>query len=567
MSAIDSSRPAEAIAQSVKRRKPLMPATVMSDILNRKLMPILLLEGRQKRKKPKSSVLLSKGYSNHPNDYPVTENRANINTYLPTELLREVFLYCIESNHMKSVQLASACRHWRSVITSIASLWSTLRVGTWTERERVATWLQRAYPKKVVIDTQRDHESPSEVLAFAALQNALTSTDQWHELTISSFPPENLASQLGVQVANPMNMLTVLHVAAGCAHSTLFAHLLDLIPTEAPLCELRLRTPFSSTHFLQPRWFPVLQHLTVLVVNGREIDGPFELLPTFTRLQIFEADCLRLPFYEPNANLPLLCTLHKLHLRACSVQWMAGRQFPCLEECAILLPRHWEIIKQLGVQLPSCGKLTYDGYPMTAVQYFHVPQMNAMELGSRDCREQRVYQQLHLLCRLDGGISKLTALHLTLQCSEKVFLRVLKYLDPLRELVLSIAYPSPRWQHFLESLAAKPSTKDWPDHWSAWEGIDSQWEKWCLSRTWHSDVLPHLKHLGLRCPNRYSQSKCHDNFPLFRLVGWTRAHLTPPLERLEVSEGRGATGDTVVDFISASYLEKHPGISSIKMTR
>ena len=162
-----------------------------------------------------------------------------------------------------------------------------------------------------------------------------------------------------------MKVLKVLNIEAGCVHSPSFAHLLNLVPSEAPICELRLPPPFVSTHFLQPHWFPVLQNLTVLIVNGRDIHEPFELLPTFTQLQTFEADRLHLPFYESNTNLPLLCTLRKLQLRACSVQWMAGRQFPCLEECAILLPCHWEVIQQNEVQLPSCKKLAYHGHPMT----------------------------------------------------------------------------------------------------------------------------------------------------------------------------------------------------------
>ena len=327
------------------------------------------------------------------------------------ELLREVFLYCIEMNQMKSGELASVCRYWRSVITNIASLWATVRVGTWTEMERVSTWLQRAYPKKVVIDTKRDREGPYEDPAFASLHNALTSTAQWHELTISSFPPENVASQLGIHAASPMNVLKVLHIAAGCVQSPSFIRLLNLVPTQAPLCELRLHSPFASTHFLQPHWFPVLHNLTVLIVSGRDIDEPFELLPTFTQLQVFEADRLRLPFYEPNTNLPLLCTLRKLQLRASSVQWMAGREFLCLEECVILLPRFWEAIQLHEVQLPSCKKLTYHGYPMTTSRYFHAPQMRAMELISHDCNEQRVYHHLRQLCRVDGGISQLTALY------------------------------------------------------------------------------------------------------------------------------------------------------------
>src|SRR5258706_3899279 len=475
------------------------------------------------------------------------------------EILREVFLYCIEANQMKSGQLASVCRHWRSVITSIASLWSTLRVGTWTETEQVATWLQRAYPKKVVIDTHRDRESPSEGPAFAALQNVLASTSQWHELTISSFPPENLSSQLGVQVASPTSVLKVLRVAAGCLDSPSFSHLLNLVPTEAPLAELRLHASFANTHFLQPHWFPVLQNLTVLIVNGRDMHEPFELLPTFTQLQIFEADRLRLPFYEPNTNLPLLSTLRRLQLRACSIQWMAGRYFPCLEECAILLPRHWAIIQQHEVQFPSCKKLTYHGHPMTVAQYFRVPEMRAMELRSHDCNEQRVYRHLCHLCRVDGRISQLTTLHLTFQCSEQVLIRILTYLVPLQELLLSIAHPSPSWQHFLESLAAKPSAEDWP----AWDPfMGDRWGQWCSSQTWHANIVPRLKYLGIQCPKGFSHSECLETSPILRLVGWTRAWLTPPLEHLKVWEGRGTTDAIVVDYSATDYLDKHLGVSN-----
>ena len=484
-------------------------------------------------------------------DFPVS-------TYFPTELFREIFLYCIEANQMKSGQLASVCRYWRSVITSIASIWSTLRVGTWTETERVALWLQRAYPKRIIIDPQRDSQGPSKAPMFAALQNALAHTGQWHELTIASFPPENLASQLDVQVASPMNVLKVLHVAAGCVDSPSFSHLLNLVPTEAPITELILHPSFASAHFLRPHWFSVLQNLTVLTVNGRDIHEPFELLPTFTQIQIFEADHLCLPIYEPNTTLPLLSTLRKLRLRACSIQWMVGRQFSCLEECTILLPRHWETIHQCEVQLPSCKKLTYHGHPITTAQNFRVPEMREVELRSHDCKDKRVYQQLHHLFTLDGWVSKLTTLHLALQCSELAFINVLRYLSFLQELNLSIVYPSPSWQSFLESLAAVPYGNDWLD-----EGVQVRQQGcaiWCSSRTWYVNILPYLKSLGIQCPKGFSQSECLDNCPLLRHVGWTRAQLTPPLEHLKVWEGRGTADDIVVDYVSTRYLEKYLGI-------
>ena len=484
-----------------------------------------------------------------------------INTYLPMELMREIFLYCIKSNRMKSGQLASVCRYWRSVITTLPKIWSTLRVGTWTERERVAIWVQRAYPKKIVIDTQRDHQLSSNALPLAALRDALARSHQWQKLIISSFPPENVASPLGFHIASPMTLLKALHVDAGCIHSPSFAHFLNLVPTEAPLCEMRLHSPFATTHFLQPHWFPVLQNLTVLIVNGRDIHEPFELLPTFTQLQIFEADRLYLPFYEPNTDLPLLCTLRKLQLRACSIQWMAGRQFPCLEECAILLPRHWEQIQQHEVQLPSCTKLAYHGYPMTTARYFHVPEMRAMDLRSHDCNERRVYQHLRHLCRVNRRIFNLTTLHLTFQCSEQALMKVLKYLTPLQELFLSITHPSPSFQNFLESLAAKPSTNEWLGV-DPWMGYYYRWEQWWSSQSWRADVLPHLKYLEIQCPKGFSRSEHLENLPLLRAIGWTRAYLTPPLEHLKVWEGRGSTDDIAVDYTSTGYLDMHLGISS-----
>ena len=484
-----------------------------------------------------------------------------INTYLPMELMREIFLYGIESNYMKSGQLASVCRYWRSVITTISHLWSTLQLGTWTETVQVTTWLQRAYPKKVIIDTERDVERSSNTPPFAALQDALASTGQWDELIIFSFPPSDLAGLFDVQVGGQMKILKKLHVAAGCLQSPSFAHLLDLIPTDAPLSELRLHASFASTNFLQPYWFPVLQNLTVLIVSGRDIDEPFELLPTFTQLRIFEADRLRLPFYGLNTNLPLLSTLQKLQLRACSVQWMAGRHFPCLEECAILLPRHWGTIQlHHGVQLPSCKKLTYHGHPMTTAQYFHVPEMRDMELRSHDCNDRRVYRQLRHLCTLDGWFSKLTTLHLALQCSEQALINVLMHLTLLHELILSIAHPSPSWQNFLESLAAIPYGNGWLHQELQVRG-SQEWEMWCSSRTWHVNILPYLKYLGIQCPKGFSKSEILDNHPLLRHIGWTRAQLTPPLEHFKVWEGRGTTEDITVDCLSAGYTDKHLAMS------
>jgi len=497
--------------------------------------------------------------------YPLTlipSDGKVINNYLPLELLREILLYSIEVDQAKSGQLASVCRYWRSAIISIPGIWSTIRVGNWTQREQVVTWMQRAYPKKVVIDIQADGQRPPKTTSHAALQAVLTSTGQWHNLTVSSFLPEDFADQLDFHVAKPMNMLKALHVAAECVHTAPFTCLLDLVPPEASLSELGLSSAFASAYFLQPQWFPVLQNLTVFIVNGRDVHDTFELLPTFTQLQILEVDHLSLPSYEASANLPLLRTLQRLQVRASSIQWMAGREFPCLVECSILLPHHWRAVQQHRVQLPSCRKLTYHGYPMITIQYFHALQLKAIGLGSPDCNQRRVCWHLHRLCRSHGSISKLTRLHLTLQCSERAFIKVLKYMDPLQDLILSIAYPSFSWEQFLISLAAKPFTEDWLD--LDWQPRDCHfpvWEEWCSSQTWRVNILPSLKSLGIQTPKGCSSPRGLDNSLLFRFVAWTRRHLVPPLQHLKVWEGRGTPDVIMEDYISGSYLQRHLGTS------
>jgi len=198
---------------------------------------------------------------------------------------------------------------------------------------------------------------------------------------------------------------------------------------------------------------------------------------------------------------------------------------------------------------------------MTTARYFHVPEMRSMDLRSHDYNGQRVCRHLRHLCRVNGRISNLTTLHLTFQCSEQVLIKILKYLIPLQELALSITHPSTSFQTFLESLAAKPSTNEWPG-WHSWRDYHEQWDQWCSSQTWHVNVLPHLKFLSIQCPKGFSQSERLDNFPLLRAIGWTRAYLTPPLGHFKVWEGRGSMGDIAVDYTSTGYLDKHLGISS-----
>ena len=189
--------------------------------------------------------------------------------------------------------------------------------------------------------------------------------------------------------------------------------------------------------------------------------------------------------------------------------------------------------------------------------------MKGLGLGSHDDDKQRVYQQLQHLCSSYICASKLTSLHLTVQCCQKRLVKVVKYMEFLEELDLCITYPS-SLGNFLLSLAAEPSSKDWPE-WVSWIRFadhEPGWTAWCSSQTWHTNILPSLKSLSIQSIKSLSTPKCLDSLLILRLVAWTRSQSSAPLEHLKVWESRGATNDIVTDYISTGYLDRHFGISS-----
>ena len=292
------------------------------------------------------------------------------------------------------------------------------------------------------------------------------------------------------------------------------------------------------------------------MIDGEGISEPVSILPLLANLQVFEASNLPLPNYDTTTNLPFLLTLKQLKLRGVPIQWMAGREFKCLEDCTIIhaLGQEWV---QLRIDLPCCRMLAYQGYPISTLLHFHTPKVKEMVLDTHDTKRKRVQQDLDLL-RLDGKLSQLHTLHLTLSCSEGALTNALEHMESLQELVLSIAYPSSSLESFLMLLAAVPSSKDWPK----WRYTDHrEWIDWSSAQTWYTNMLPSLRSLSIQSPKGFSQSQCLENCPILRYLAWTRAQRTPPLEHLKVWEGRGTSDDIMVDYISIAYLDKHLGVS------
>jgi hypothetical protein len=494
--------------------------------------------------------------------------RRSINNWLSVEILTDIFLYAVEAHHMSPYQLVAVCRRWRNVINSMTHLWSTLRLGTWTEIENVHLWIERSRqgPLTITIDPHRDAKKPSGGQPYAGLQYAFRAMDRWREVVVAAFPtPEVFASAMDFLTAKPMGYVRSLEVGDRCLDSAALTHLLDHISkTAILLSHMTLLVPHAISLFLQPQRHHVLSAVTTLIVDGRGISEPVPILPLLAHLQMLEVSHLPLPSYDPNTSLPFLSTLKQLKLRAVPIHWMAGRVFRSIEDCTIIHAIGERSIQE-RIDLPSCKTLTYEGHPISTLQYFHTPQVKKIVLHSYDTKGRRVHQHLDHLCR-SNKMSWLHTLHLMLQCNEKDLVKVLKYMELLQELIISIAYPSSSWVHFLESLAAEPSDKDWPTVPLYPKGYKSHnyyddVVNWSSSHTWYSNILPNLRYFGIQTPKGFSQSECLDNCPVLAFVAWTRKHLSPPLEHLKVWEGRGTADDIMVDYISTDCLDKHLGTS------
>jgi len=151
--------------------------------------------------------------------------RCSINHWLSVEILTYIFLYAIEACDMTSYQIVTVCRRWRNVINGMTHLWSTLRLGTWTDIENVDIWLERSKqgPLTIKIDPQRDAKKPSSSPPYAGLEYAFKSVDRWQNLVIASFPtPEVFGCVVHALTAKPMVHLKFLEVGHRCQDSATF---------------------------------------------------------------------------------------------------------------------------------------------------------------------------------------------------------------------------------------------------------------------------------------------------------------------------------------------------------
>ena len=181
------------------------------------------------------------------------------------------------------------------------------------------------------------------------------------------------------------------------------------------------------------------------------MQNPVDILPSLHNLEIFEAHYLSLPIYPPVVDLPLTHILRVLHLKSVSVQWVAGRIFPALEQCSIMFPCHANAFQ--SVYMPTCSLLKYDSNNLGALEHFHIPHLERLEVKCGQWTTWRGTLQLVALHPTFAAQS-LTCLHLEIKCSKQLLAYMLGLVPNLEELWTGLSSPHALSRAFFLALAA-----------------------------------------------------------------------------------------------------------------
>jgi len=350
------------------------------------------------------------------------------------------------------------CRHWRDIMLSTPGIHSQLRIYGWTEKKIVERFGRR-WLLDVTVDTQHletdiygDIEPGVDpVESHACIMAAAEAAARWRSLALLSFPPPGEYKDL--QIMHPLQYLESFKLAASCDLGNFLEPLLTAITTTVTprFTVMEVFHPDAALHLVQPAHFQFFSSLTTVRLSCGRMQNPVDILPSLNKLEIFEAHHLRIPIYSPGVDLPLTQILRVLHLKSVSVQWMAGRIFPALEECSIIYPHHADTIQ--SVYMPSCSILKYDSNNLGALEQFHCPRLGELAIKCGQWRRWRGDLQLAALHPIFAAQS-LTCLHLEIKCSGRLLAYTLGLAPALEELSMRLCSPNTLSSAFFRAFAA-----------------------------------------------------------------------------------------------------------------
>jgi len=351
------------------------------------------------------------------------------------------------------------CRHWRDIMLSTPGIHSRLRIHSWTKKKDVEgfgrRWLLDVTVGPQIYEPETGEWMSDEdfdpVEFHAGFMAASEAASRWRSLVLVSFPPPGIYKDL--QIIHPLQHLESFKLDASCDLGNFLEPLLTAITTTVTprFTVMEVFHPGAALHLAQPTYFQFFSSLTTLRLICGRMQNPVDILPSLNKLETFEAHHLRLPNYSPGVGLPLTQILRVLHLKSVSVQWIAGRVFPALEECSIIYPHHADTIQ--SVYMPSCSILRYDSNNLDALENFHCPRLGELVIKCGQWRKWRGDLQLVSLHPI-FAVQSLTCLQLEIKCSGWLLAYMLGLTPALKELSMRLCSPNALSSAFFRPFAA-----------------------------------------------------------------------------------------------------------------
>jgi len=383
---------------------------------------------------------------------------------IPVEILSEIFLLIVQDRPWYRKSLMLVCRRWHAIMLSTPGIHSQLTIRRATQKEVVQAFVQGTKTRldvRVDMNDETDGSDFNPENFLACFMAAAQAASRWTSLNLIAPPP--LGEYTSVRIWQPLVHLESFKVARGFG-GFLEPPMTAIIRSASPnLTLIEIEDPAAVLYLVQPAGLHITHFLTTLRIHlSKRVDSPVDILPHLHRVEVFAARHLCLPFYPPDASLPLIHTLRHLHLKSVSVQWMAGHVFPALMTCSITFPHHVDTIQALQpVTMLSCKLLIYNSNDLHPLTHLYLPPLSRLDVECGQWNTWRGDRQLVILCPIvSAGTQSLTVLHLDVNCREQLLIYMLRLVPALKRLSLGLASPKALSIAFFQEFIAREPNVD-----------------------------------------------------------------------------------------------------------
>ena len=349
------------------------------------------------------------------------------------------------------------CRRWHAIMLSTPGIPVPLWIEGSTKIEIVQAAIQR---RRWLLDLFVNPEAQIPEGGFnadefhASLTAAIEAASRWRSLELLSFPL--LGEYKGLHIMQPLEKLESFTLYQGCDLGDFFEPLMTAITTTTTsyLTKMAVGNANAVHYLMQPACLHIFGSLRNLRIwLSQRMETPVNILLYLQGLERFTARHLHLPIYPPDTSLPLVQTLQSLRLKSVSVQWMAGRIFPALLECAIIFPHYASTLTLQPVTMPSCEFLQYNSNDLSPLQAFRCAPLAELQVTCGQWNVRRANPQLVALCPiLATSAQQLIILDLEVRCSDNVLVYVLSLVPVLCSLSLRLASPNTLSEAFFRAF-------------------------------------------------------------------------------------------------------------------